>query len=122
MAQFRLTAAAQADIVAILAYTHDRFGERARLRYEKLIAAALRDIAEDPARPGSLDRSELGANARSWHLRGSRERARNETRSVKHPRHLILFRIEGDGSLIIGRILHDAMELERHMPTSSDWR
>ncbi|PYE36076.1 hypothetical protein C8J35_102461 [Rhizobium sp. PP-F2F-G38] len=38
---FRLSAAAEADIVDILAWTHGHFGTKARLRYERLIATAL---------------------------------------------------------------------------------
>ena len=60
MARYRLSAAAQADIVAILAWTHEQFGEAARSRYEALIVARLRDIAIEPHRAGSIDRPELG--------------------------------------------------------------
>ncbi len=42
MARFRLTDAAQADIVSILAWSHEQFGQEARQRYEALIAAASR--------------------------------------------------------------------------------
>ena len=45
MAVYRLTRAAQADIIDILAWSHDRFGEEARKRYESLIATAIRDAA-----------------------------------------------------------------------------
>lgn len=95
--------------------------EAARVRYETLIVAAIRDIAEDPDRPGSPVRPELGVGARSWHFRLSRSRAREESGPVRRPRHLIVFRI-GDGGIIgIGRVLHDAMELERHRPMARDW-
>lgn len=121
MARYRVTASAQADIIDILAHTEAQFGEAARLRYERLIAMAIRDIAGDPARPGTLDREELGSDARTWHLRVSRERARTEAGIVRRPRHLLLFRIEADGLVVIARVLHDAMELERHRPAEGDW-
>lgn len=121
MARYRVTASAQADIIDILAHTEAQFGEAARLRYERLIATAIRDIAGDPTRPGTLDREELGSDARTWHLRSSRERARTEAGIVRRPRHLLLFRIEADGLVVIGRVLHDAMELERHRPPEGDW-
>jgi toxin ParE1/3/4 len=35
---------------------------------------------------------------------------------VKRPRHLLLYRILAPELIGIGRILHDAMELERHLP------
>jgi toxin ParE1/3/4 len=116
MSVFRLAAAAQADIVAALAWTQERFGEVARRRYGLLIAVGLRDIADDPGRPGSADRPELGATVRSYHLRYSRERARGVDGIVRSPRHVLLYRPLEPGLIGIGRVLHDAMEVERHLP------
>ena len=42
MANFRVSHAAQADIISILAWSNEQFGEEARRRYEALIAAAIR--------------------------------------------------------------------------------
>jgi plasmid stabilization system protein ParE len=50
MAGYRLSAAAQADLIDILAWTHQRFGESARERYKALVVAALRDISTQPDR------------------------------------------------------------------------
>lgn len=121
MARYRVTASAQADIIEILSRTEEQFGEAGRLRYERLIVTAIRDIAGNPTRPGTWDREELGRDARTWHLRGSRERARMESGIVRRPRHLLLFRVEAEGLVVIGRVLHDAMELDRHLPTERDW-
>ncbi|MCZ2413308.1 MAG: type II toxin-antitoxin system RelE/ParE family toxin [Burkholderiales bacterium] len=49
MARYRLSAAAQADIIHVLTWTHEHFGEAARKRYEVLIVAALRDVSNSPA-------------------------------------------------------------------------
>ena len=114
MARLRLSAAAQADLTDILAWTHEQFGELARQRYQALLATALRDIAAEPERGGSAERPELGAGVRSWHLRLSRERARTATGMVHRPRHVLIYRVEDD-TVLVGRVLHDAMELARHM-------
>lgn len=45
MAEYRLSQAAEADIVSILAWSHERFGEQARRRYGALMAAAIREAA-----------------------------------------------------------------------------
>ena len=95
MATYRLSAAAQADIVDILFWSQTRFGEAARTRYERLIVAALRDISADPYRPGSLSRSELGEGARSWHLRSSGKSATPRVDRVRRPRHFLIYRVEG---------------------------
>lgn len=117
MALYRLSGAAKEDIVQILAYTEVNFGEVARVRYERLLIVALRDIAADPERVGSIARGELGNDIRSYHLRCSRDRARAEHGIVLRPRHFLLYRrtLQVIG---IGRVLHDAMELQRHLPTS----
>lgn len=112
--QYRLSAAAQSDILDILAWTHECFGEGARKRYEALIVAALRDVAAQPDRPGSIERLELGVSVRSWHLRLSRERARTATGIVRQPRHFLVYRHE-PGMIVVARVLHDAMELARHL-------
>ncbi|PBB19562.1 type II toxin-antitoxin system RelE/ParE family toxin [Mesorhizobium sp. WSM4313] len=117
MVLYRLSAAAKEDIVQILAYTEVNFGEIARVRYEGLLIAALRDIAADPERVGSIARADLGNNIRSYHLRYSRDRARTEHGIVLRPRHFLLYRMTLE-VIGIGRVLHDAMELRRHLPES----
>lgn len=117
MADFRISAAAQADIIEILAQTYERFGELARLRYEYLLLTALRDLAAEPDRTGSISRPELGDDVRSYHLRHSRDRARHESGIVRRPRHLLLFRLARPDLIGIGRVLYDAMEIERHLPS-----
>lgn len=116
MADFRLSTLARADIVGILEWTHTQFGELARLRYERLLVIALRELAAEPERTGSVVRPELGANVRSYHLRHSRDRARHESGVVRRPRHLLLYRFTRSGLIGVGRVLHDAMEIERHLP------
>ena len=69
MLGYRLSDAAQVDVINILAWTHEQFGAASRLRHERLIVAALRDLATQPDPPGSIARPELGAGVRSWHLR-----------------------------------------------------
>ncbi|WBX82851.1 type II toxin-antitoxin system RelE/ParE family toxin [Sphingosinicella microcystinivorans] len=116
----RLAAAAEADIIDILEQSEADFGLAARQRYERLLATALRDIAERPERPGSAARPEIGSGIRSWHLRQSRERARGPGGPVRRPRHLILYSIIDDATVGVIRILHDAMELQRHIGENSD--
>lgn len=120
MAQYRFSAAAQADLVDILEWSQEHYGASARTRYQALIARAVRDIAAQPHRAGSAQRSELGEGVRSWHLRLSRERARTAIGIVQRPRHFLVYRIQ-DEQLIIGRVLHEAMELERYVPAGVPW-
>lgn len=120
MVRYRLSDAAQADVIDILAWTHEQFGEAARLRYENLIVAALRDVATQPDRPGSKERPELGAGVRSWHLRLSRDHANKGAAVVRRPRHFLIYRFE-PALLVVDRVPHDAIELARHLDAETSW-
>ena len=112
MARYRLTHAAQADIVSILAWSHDQFGEQARKRYEALIATAIRDAATRSDDVGRSLRPELGDGVFSWHP--AQSRTHSPGGKVHRPRHFLICRLDGD-VLVVGRVLHDAMELRRHL-------
>ncbi len=116
MAAIRLSAIAEEDIFAILRRTHETFGEAARRRYEALLAASLRDIAADPLRAGSVARPEIGKGIRTYHLRHSRTRAQSGG-GVRKPRHFLLYRCLKAEIIGIGRVLYDAMDIERHVPS-----
>lgn len=118
MTRYRISHAARSDIINILAWTQDQLGKQARQRYERPIAAAIRDNASAPTRLGSRERPELGDGVRSWHLRGGGKRSTGD--AVRRPRHFIVYRIDND-TVVIGRILHDAMELRRHVDTDTSW-
>lgn len=118
MAGYRLTHAARGDIVSVLAWSHDKFGEEARKRYEALIATAIPDPASSIGDGGHTSRPELGVGVFSWRL--SRSRARAPGGKVHRPRHFLICRREGD-TLVIGRVLHDAMDLRRHVDARRTW-
>jgi toxin ParE1/3/4 len=112
--RLRLAGPAQNDIEDVLAWSELNFGVTARRRYEALMARALRDLANDPARIGVRQRPELGSGVFSYHLFHSRRRT--STHKVQSSRHLLLARMGEAGFIDILRVLHDAMELSRHLP------
>ena len=111
----RVTGAARRDLVAVMRWSRREFGEDAALRYDALLTQAFADLAADPERPGSQQRPELATGVRTYHLRFSRNRARSPLGAVRHPRHLVVYRLL-DHALEILRILHDARDLPRHVP------
>ena len=117
MAKFVLSPSAEADIEGILAWTHEQFGEAARLRYEELIAQAILDVAANPDRLGCITRTELSEAARTYHLYFSRNNASPAVNRVKRPRRFLLFRTAHTGAVEISRVLHDSTDLMRHLPT-----
>ncbi|AOG11199.1 MULTISPECIES: type II toxin-antitoxin system RelE/ParE family toxin [unclassified Agrobacterium] len=116
MVEVRLSTEADADILDILTRTYADFGGGALLRYEFLIVTALSDLAVSNWRNGVVSRPELGPGIHSYHLRHSRDRARHPSGIVRRPRHFILYRHVMAELIGVGRILHDAMEVERHLP------
>ena len=118
MVNYRLTHLAQADISGILLRSHETFGQAAEVRYAALITAAIRDAAERSTGSGFASHPELGDDVVTWHLAQSRGRARGG--NVRRPRHFLVCRREAD-ILVIGRVLHDAMDLQLHVTAEMDW-
>ena len=114
--ELRLARAASRDITAILKWSLTEFGEAAALRYADLIEQALTDIAADPKRPGSKQRSEIGKGCHTYHLEFSRSRVAGGR--VKEPRHFLIYRLRDRNAIEIIRILHDSRDLARHLPAS----
>jgi toxin ParE1/3/4 len=116
MARFTLSPAAERDIASILVWTHEHFGERARLRYEALLVQAMVDVAEDPERPGSAPRDAISPTARTYHLWHSRNHVEKALGRVRRPRHFLIYRVTDKNRIEIGRVLHDSMDLRTHLP------
>ena len=117
--KLRVSAPAETDIEDVLEWSDDHFGELARARYAALIAAALRAIAEDCERVGVTERPDLGKGVLTYHLHFSRKLVPALRSRVQAPRHLLVFRLAEDGAIEVARLLHDSMELERHLPRDS---
>lgn len=111
-----LAPAAEEDIVEILAWCHEHFGEPARIRYQALLPQAFVDIADNPERVGSKSREELADGACTYHLWHNRQRTEKAVGMVAKPRHFLLFRLNTKGEIEIGRVLHDSMDLASNLP------
>jgi toxin ParE1/3/4 len=110
-----LAPAARQDVREVLRWSEQEFGELVAARYRALIKQAVRDIGDDPLRPGSKARPEIMIKgARTYHLSFSRNRVAGP--GVKEPRHFLLYRRRDDGVIEVARILHDGRDLQRHLP------
>jgi toxin ParE1/3/4 len=120
MLRIRLTLPARRDIADLLDWSAEHFGAAGRRRYEALAETALRDIAADPARTGSREETQLGPGLRIYHRRLSRDRAKAKFGVVRSPRHILLYRSRPKENVVTGvRVLHDAMDLVRHIRAGS---
>jgi toxin ParE1/3/4 len=113
MARFRLARPAQIDLANILATSAERWGAEGRQRYAAVLAAAMRQVADQPEDPLTKKRPELRSGIRSFHVRYTRRSAENAT--VRRPVHVLYYRVGQEGVIEIVRVLHERMEPSRHL-------
>ena len=107
---------ARNDIASILAWTNEHFGPQTLKRYGKLIATAIEQVAANPELAGSSQRPEIAEHCRTYHLFFSRASAGRAGARIRRPRHFLLYRVTESAIVEIGRVLHDSMELQDHLP------
>ncbi len=100
----RLSDTAEADYDDILRWTEGRFGAAQAAAYGDLLATALARLERGPATAGARQRDAIGPGVRTLHV-------------GRRGRHVNLFRIgsERDRTIDVLRVLHDAMDLARHV-------
>jgi toxin ParE1/3/4 len=100
----RLSNTAEADHDDILRWTEGWFGGVQAASYGTLLATTLARLERGPAIAGTRQRDKIGAGLRTLHM-------------GRRGRHIILFRVgsEPDRTIDVLRILHDAMDLARHV-------
>lgn len=105
----RLTKSAESDYQSILVWTLREFGDLQARIYADTLSAALVALTAGPATVGAKKRSEIGKGIFTLHV----------ARDGHKGRHFVLFRV-GPGthsrSIEVLRLLHDAMDLTRHIP------
>jgi toxin ParE1/3/4 len=105
--RIRLGAVAERDFINIVAWTGERFGARQAESYRATILAAIQALEQGPELLGSKSREDIGEGVRTLHIE----------RSARRGRHFILYRTDGGTVIEVVRILHDAMDLARHLPS-----
>lgn len=111
----RLTIAAEADFQAIIAWTAEQFGETQAQTYADALSAAVNALKEGPELAGARERNEIAKGLFTLHV------ARNGHKG----RHFVLFRLGMNAERLcidVLRILHDAMDLQRHVPKAEQTR
>jgi plasmid stabilization system protein ParE len=93
---------ANAQIIDVLDFTREEFGEAKYLEYRDLIKLALTTLEATPT--AGKRRPEIHPDAWTYHI----------ARPGRKARHLFLYRIRG--VVEIARFLYDAMDLPRQRP------
>jgi toxin ParE1/3/4 len=109
----RITGPARRDIANALRRSREDFGARACERYRRLFDRALRDLAGNSRRPGVRPIDDIRPGYFVYHLKSSAKRQAKAT--VRRPRHLIAFRVDDSGDVLVARIFHERQMLARHL-------
>lgn len=106
----RLGAPAEVDFANILKWSTENFGARQSRVYRYTLVQAIGELAEGPDVAGSKARDEIMAGLRTLHL----------ARRGRRGSHFLMYRAAPNNTIEIVRILHDRMELRRHVPPAPD--
>ena len=106
----RLGGAAEADFEAIVVWTVEQFGDVQAGVYAQTLSTAVQALTAGPVQPGVKARPEIGRDLFTLHV----------ARYGRKGRHFVLFRADADPAhrqIDVLRILHDSMDLARHVPS-----
>lgn len=104
----RLTQQAERDLHDILRWTAENFGTLQAKNYAETLMAAIEALSEGPDIQGTKERDELAPGARVLHV----------ARHGRKGRHFLVFRAVEEQVVEVLRLLHDSMELTKHMSAS----
>lgn len=109
----RLAAAAEADFRNILVWISGNFGAKQARTCSATLSITLRELTKGPIKSGATPRDDIGKRIYALHV----------ARHGRKGRHFVVFRVGRgiDGELIdVLRLLHDTMDLPRHIPTGGE--
>jgi toxin ParE1/3/4 len=106
----RLGAQAELDLLSILRWTAQNFGGEQAKNYRATILLSIRELAAGPDLAGARKRDDIVKGFYSLHV----------ARHGRRGRHLLLYQTAGGHNIEVVRILHDGMDLRRHVPFSPE--
>lgn len=113
---FELTALAADDVAQVLSETAVSFGPIQLDAYTDIIERAIRMVADDPHRPGSLDRATVRPGVRMFHL----ELAAGRSGGAAHCLYYTFGRLsDGTQGVMVLRLLHQRMEPVRALASAA---
>lgn len=106
----RLGAVAELDLANILKWTTENFGARQARIYRDMLVKAIGELDGGPDVAGSKARNDIMAGLRTLHV----------AQHGRRGRHFLMYRVAGRRTIEIARILHDRMDLPRHLPFADE--
>jgi toxin ParE1/3/4 len=108
----RLTAAAESDFRHIVQWSARQFGAAQARIYAHTLTLVIEALTQGPDVAGGRCRDDIGKGLRVLHVAPHGRKGR----------HFLIFRVRSTDKLEaieVLRILHDAMELTRHLPSTN---
>lgn len=109
--KIRLGRQAEQDYVEILRWTTKSFGEVQARTYAETISQAIQALKDGPEILGTKLRDEIEPGIWTLHV----------ARLGRKGRHFVVFRVGGDRTIDVLRVLHDSMDLPRHLPAANNF-
>lgn len=101
----RLASRAEQDFFEIVQWSAANFGHQQAAAYAETLSLAIAALAEGPEVLGAKRRDEIGSGILILHV----------AREVRKGRHFVIYRVGGPGTIDVLRLLHDSMDLARHV-------
>jgi toxin ParE1/3/4 len=98
------------DFMDILSWTAKFFGKAQATSYSQTISQALQALKDGPEILGCKSRNDIEPGLRTLHV----------ARLGRKGRHFVVFRVGGAHTIDILRLLHDSMDLPRHLQAAND--
>lgn len=108
----RLTQQAESDLLGISRWTAENFGARQAEYYAETVMLAVEALNDGPEILGTKAWDEIAHGVRALHV----------ARHGRKGRHFVAFRAAEGRIIEVLRLLHDSMELARHMTAADDQR
>ena len=102
----RLAEKAEQDLLDALVWTTDQFGALQADDYLETLTLALEALTDGPNIVGSKVRNDIGLGIRTLHV----------ARLGRKGRYLVVFRMAEGQAIDVIRLLHDSMDLAKHLP------
>ena len=105
----RLSQAAEDDFLAIVAWTATHFGNVQAQKYAEVLTLAITALHKGPDVIGAKTLDDIGQGLKSLHV----------ARMGRKGSHFVVFRATTENIIDVLRVLHESMDMARHLPSEN---
>jgi toxin ParE1/3/4 len=105
----RLSQAAEDDFLAIVAWTATHFGNVQAQKYAEVLTLSITALHKGPNVIGAKTLDNIGQGLKSLHV----------ARMGRKGSHFVVFRAATENIIDVLRMLHESMDLARHLPSEN---